>query len=133
MACTTVKSTFHHTGTDTVLVMDDEESIRNVLRRMLESFGYAVILTDNGKDAIDFFRAEVKADRQLVGMIFDLTIPGGIGGKEAIGEIRKMSSTTPVFVSSGYSEDPIMANPNNYGFTASLSKPFKIAELSEML
>lgn len=127
------KSTFHHKGSGTLLVMDDEEAIREVFRSMLESYGYTVVLTDNGKDAIEFFRAEMKANRKLAGMIFDLTIPGSIGGKEAIGEIRKICSTTPAFVASGYSQDPIMANPNKYGFTASLCKPFRIAELSEML
>jgi CheY-like chemotaxis protein len=68
-------------------------------------------------------------------MLFDLTIPGGMGGKEAIGEIRKMDACAkiPVFVTSGYAEDPIMANPTEYGFTASICKPFRKSDLSEML
>ena len=100
---------------------------------MLESFGYTVVLKENGKDAVDFFVTETKANRKLTGMVFDLTIPGGMGGKEAIGEIRKICSDTPVFVASGYSVDPIMANPGEYGFTASLCKPFTMTELSRML
>ena len=91
------------------------------------------MLKENGKDAIDFLETEIKANRKLAGMIFDLTIPGGMGGKEAIGEIRKICSNTPAFVASGYSNDPIMANPEKYGFNASICKPFKLAELSEML
>ena len=66
-------------------------------------------------------------------MIFDLTVPGGMGGKEAIGEIRKICLDTPVFVASGYSGDPIMANPEKYGFNASICKPFMMDTLSEML
>ena len=66
-------------------------------------------------------------------MIFDLTVPGGVGGIDAIIKIRKIDGDIPVFVSSGYSEDPAMANPQDFGFTASIRKPFQISELSEML
>ena len=100
---------------------------------MLESFGYEVVLKTNGKEAIEFFEKEMKANRNLAGMIFDLTIPGGMGGKEAIGEIRGICPNTPAFVASGYSGDPIMADPEKYGFNASIRKPFMKAELSEML
>jgi len=113
--------------------MDDEETILDLMKDMLESFGYNVVIKTNGKDALDFFETEVKADRKIAGMIFDLTIPGGMGGKEAINEIRKICSDTPVFVSSGYSADPIISNPEEYGFTASISKPFRITDLSQML
>jgi len=75
----------------------------------------------------------MKANRKLAGMIFDITIPGGMGGKEAIEEIRQICSVTPAFVSSGYSSDPIMANPEKYGFNASICKPFVKAQLVEML
>ena len=95
--------------------------------------GYKVVLKENGKDAVDFFKTEIKANRKLAGMIFDLTIPGGMGGKEAIGEIRKICSDTPAFVASGYSTDPVMTNPESYGFNAGISKPFQVADLSEML
>jgi len=127
------KSLVGHTGSGTFLVMDDEETILDLMKDMLESFGYNVVIKTNGKDALDFFETEVKADRKIAGMIFDLTIPGGMGGKEAINEIRKICSDTPVFVSSGYSADPIISNPEEYGFTASISKPFRITDLSQML
>ena len=100
---------------------------------MLELFGYSVVCRMNGKEAIDFVTSEANAKREITGMIFDLTIPGGMGGKEAIGEIRKIDPITPVFVTSGYAEDPIMANPVEYGFTASICKPFRKTELSELL
>ena len=126
-------TTGKHAGSGTFLVMDDEPSIRDIIKKMLESFGYEVVLKKNGKDAIEFFAKEMKANRNLAGMIFDLTIPGGMGGKEAIGEIRKICPNTPAFVASGYSADPIMADPEKYGFNASIRKPFMKAELSEML
>jgi two-component system, cell cycle sensor histidine kinase and response regulator CckA len=97
---------------------------------MLESFGYTVILKENGKDVLDFIKLEKK---NIAAMIFDLTIPGGMGGKEVIGEIRKICSELPVFVASGYAEDPVMAEPASFGFTASICKPFTKAQLAEML
>ncbi|MDA3959081.1 PAS domain S-box protein [Oceanispirochaeta sp.] len=127
------KSIDMHNGSGTFLVMDDEETIREIMKELLESFGYTVVLKENGKDAVDFVEIETKANRKLAGMIFDLTIPGGMGGKEAIQEIRKICSETPAFVASGYSEDPVIANPEEYGFSASICKPFMMDELSEML
>lgn len=122
-----------HKGSGVFLVMDDEKAIRGVFKRVLESFGYTVVLFENGKDALEFIREESEADRKITGMIFDLTVPGGMGGEEAIGEIRKISPDIPVFVASGYSQSPVMANPEEYGFTASICKPFLISELAEML
>ena len=70
---------------------------------------------------------------QFEAIIFDLTIPGGMGGLEAVTEIRKLNKDIPVFVASGYADNSVMKDPVGYGFTASISKPFTIAELSEML
>lgn len=128
-----LESTPSHSGNGSFLVMDDEEIIRDTVGTMLETLGYTVICKDNGKDAIEFFANDLLGKCDLVGMIFDLTIPGGMGGKEAIGEIRKLCAEIPVFVSSGYAEDPVMANPKEYGFTASICKPFRKSELAEML
>jgi CheY-like chemotaxis protein len=66
-------------------------------------------------------------------MILDMTIPGGMGGKEATAEIRKLNAEIPVFVASGYADDPVMKNPAEFGFTASLCKPFRMAELAKLL
>jgi CheY-like chemotaxis protein len=100
---------------------------------MLESLGYAAECKKDGREAIDFYIQETEAGRHLSGMILDLTIPGGMGGKEAVAEIRKLDRELPVFVASGYADDSVMKNPAEYGFTASLPKPFTIIELSEML
>ncbi|MBN1982206.1 MAG: PAS domain S-box protein [Chitinivibrionales bacterium] len=122
-----------HMGNGVFLVMDDEVAIRETIGGMLASFGYTVVFKENGKDAIDFFTKGYYADHKLVGMIFDLTIPGGIGGKEAIREIRKLNLNIPAFVVSGYAEDPVMADPAAFGFTASICKPFRITELAHLL
>lgn len=124
-----------HKGAGTFLVMDDEDVMRDTIGNMLEAFGYTVVSKENGKDAIDFFVSENKASRKIAGMIFDLTVPGGMGGKADIEEIRKMNAGAeiPAFVASGYADDPVMKTPADYGFMASICKPFRKSELSEML
>ncbi len=120
-------------GSGTIIVMDDEESIRDVVESMLKALGYSVILTRDGKEAINLIKEEYKAKRKITGIILDLTVPGGMGGKAAITEIREIDKEVPVFVSSGYAEDPIMSSPGEYGFTDSLCKPFMISDLSDLL
>jgi PAS domain S-box-containing protein len=122
-----------HTGSGTFLIMDDEEVIRVAIGKTLEFMGYTVRFALDGKDAIDFFETETKANREIAGAIFDLTIPGGLGGKDAIARIREFDKKTPVFVASGYAEDPVMARPDKFGFNGSISKPFKIVEFAELL
>ena len=129
----TGKRAQEHTGCGTFLIMDDEIVMQETFHGMLASFGYTVVCKENGKDAVDFFTTETKQGKKIVGAIFDLTVPGGMGGKAAIEEIRKLNTTTPVFVASGYAEDPVMKDPTNYGFTASICKPFTKSELMEML
>jgi PAS domain S-box-containing protein len=122
-----------HRGSGTIIVVDDEEVVRDTLRHMLESMGYAVVCKNDGKEAIDFYIAETRAARRFSAMILDLTVHGGMGGLEAVGEIRKLNTEMPVFVTSGYADNSVMKDPVAYGFTASISKPFTIAELSELL
>ncbi len=116
-----------------IIVVDDEEIIRTTVREMLEMLGYTVVCKNDGREAIDFYISETRAKRRFAAMIFDLTIPGGMGGMEAVREIRKLNTEIPVFMFSGYADDSAMTNPADFGFTGSISKPFTIAGLSEML
>lgn len=119
-------------GSGTFVIMDDEEVIREILCNMLRSLGYSVVQAAGGKEVLEFFSRETdRAD--ITGMIFDLTIPGGMGGKDTLLEIRKTNKDIPVFVTSGYAEDPVMANPLAYGFNGSLKKPFRKADLEKLL
>lgn len=120
----------HH---GTIIVMDDEEVIRYTLDRMLQSLGYSVITTKNGNEAIDVLQNEMSADNKIKAMILDLTVPGGLGGQEAIAAIRKLDAALPVFVVSGYADNPVMASPAEYGFTNSICKPFTLKNLSALL
>jgi CheY-like chemotaxis protein len=122
-----------HQGRGLFLLMDDEEVVREALGRMLSAFGYQVDATANGKHALESLQKHLSAGQAVAGMVLDLTVPGGMGGEEAIAPIRKLAPSLPVFVASGYADDPVMADPRAYGFTASISKPFTRTELSKML
>ncbi len=122
-----------HYGRGFFLIMDDEEVMREILSGMLNTLGYSVICTENGEDALKVFKEHIYSGKALSGMIFDLTVPGSMGGKEALEEIRKINKDIPAFVSSGYADDPVMTNPAEYGFTASICKPYSKSELSRML
>jgi CheY-like chemotaxis protein len=126
-------STVTRKGIGKIIVVDDEEVVRTTLRRMLEVLGYSVLCKSDGRDGIAAYINETKAGEPFVAMILDLTVPGGMGGVETVAEMRKLNKEMPIFVSSGYADDCVMRNPADYGFTASISKPFTIAELSEML
>jgi PAS domain S-box-containing protein len=118
-----------HRGEGTILLMDDEIVVRETIERMLRRFGYSVICTQNGPEAMQAFRSE----QSINGIILDLTIPGSRGGIEVVRQIRETDQEIPVFVVSGYADDPVMASPEEYGFTASLSKPFMRVDLAELL
>jgi PAS domain S-box-containing protein len=122
-----------HRGSGTVIVVDDEEVVRRVIQKMLETMGYSVISAGDGWAAIDLYKRESAAGRRISAMIVDLTVPGGMGGVETVAEIRHLDAEMPVFVASGYAENSVMTNPLEHGFTASISKPFTIADLSEVL
>ncbi|MDD3050238.1 MAG: PAS domain S-box protein, partial [Candidatus Cloacimonetes bacterium] len=120
-------------GSGRVLVMDDEKIVRETLSNMLILLGYTPVTADNGDVAVSLFREAYQSKNRFVAMICDMTIPGGKGGIETIAEIRKLDSNTPVFVASGYSSDPVMANPTKFGFTASMMKPFRVNDLFQLL
>lgn len=126
-------ATVKQEGSGRVIVVDDEEVVRNTVGRMVEALGYTVVCARDGREAIDLYVRGTKAGQRFAGMILDLTIRGGMGGREAVTEIRKLDKELPVFVASGYGDDPVMRNPVEYGFTGSIGKPFTITELADML
>lgn len=116
-----------------IMVMDDDEMIRKVTRDVLEHLGYEVVLAVNGQEAIRLYR-ERRAEGSPIDLtIMDLTIPGGMGGKEAIRKLLALDPQARVIVASGYSNDPVMANYLDYGFADMLSKPFDLRELSAVV
>jgi nitrogen-specific signal transduction histidine kinase/ActR/RegA family two-component response regulator len=116
-----------------VLIMDDEEIIRNVVGEMLMHLGYEVGFAEDGAEAIRLYREAMEVSRPFHVVIMDLTIPGGMGGKEAIAKLREIDAHVKAIVSSGYSNDPVMANFKEYGFVGVVTKPYKMKDMNETL
>jgi len=116
-----------------VLLMDDEDQIRFIGKEMLEYLGYDVLLSEDGEDAIKKIKAARNDNQPIDIVIMDLTIPGRLGGKEAISLIREFDLTIRAIVTSGYSNDPVMSNFAQYGFNGFLIKPFDIEMLAKAL
>ena len=117
-------------GSGRVLVMDDEEMIREAAEELLSMAGYEVSCAADGDKAISAYREALAQGRPFDVVIMDLTIPGGTGGKEAIKELKAIDPGVRAIVSSGYSNDPIMADFGKYGFSGVVAKPYKLSELS---
>ncbi|HEX7511508.1 MAG TPA: response regulator, partial [Chitinivibrionales bacterium] len=122
-----------HKGHGRILLMDDEASIRETVGGMLRSMGYSVDSALEGNEALKLFKASLYSPHPFDAVIMDLTVPGAMGGKEMIDGLRKLDAQVVALVSSGYSEDDVMAAPTKYGFTDKITKPFKKSELSELL
>ncbi|MBA7519214.1 Sensor kinase CckA [subsurface metagenome] len=120
-------------GKGRVLVMDDEEPIRELVAQMLSHCGYEVTTVKDGVEAMELYKKERDNGRPFDVVIMDLTIPGGMGGKEATQRLLEIDPGVKVIVSSGYSNDPIMADYKKYGFCGVIAKPYRIKELSEVL
>lgn len=114
-------------------MMDDEDLVRSVAGEMLEQMGYEVVLARDGEEALLIFKEDQKASRLFDAVVMDLTVPGGMGGHEAIKILRNIDRTVPVIVSSGYSNDPILANYKEYGFNGMVAKPYQIDQLDNVL
>jgi PAS domain S-box-containing protein len=122
-----------HHGKGHILVMDDEQFMRALVGKFLELMGYTMIPAINGEEALHIGEQGLQQGYFVSAAIFDLTVPGGMGGKDAVIQFKKLYPDVPVFASSGFSKDPVMAQPKEYGFTDSICKPFKKDELAQML
>ena len=116
-----------------ILIMDDEPTVRQFAHSAFEMLGYDAITARDGKEALQIYRERLKSNQPIDLTFLDLTVPGGMGGKETAAELKKLDSNAVMVVASGYSDDPVMANCRDYGFSAAIAKPFSLAELRSLL
>jgi CheY-like chemotaxis protein len=120
-------------GQGRILVMDDEAPIRKMIARMLGNLGYESEFANDGAEAIRMVKEVKESGKPYDAVILDLTIPGGMGGKEAINKLLEIDPELKAIVSSGYSVDPVLANFQEYGFKGMMPKPFESRSLGKVL
>ncbi len=120
-------------GNGRILIMDDEEHIREIAADMLSHLGYETDQAQDGKEALEKYRQARDSGCPYSAVIMDLTIPGGMGGKEAVSQLLTLDPRAKAIVSSGYSYDQIMADPGKYGFAGVVSKPYDMVKMGTTL
>jgi PAS domain S-box-containing protein len=116
-----------------VLFMDDEEPIIEMAGVLLQRLGFEVEVARDGSETVQKFEAAHAAGRPFDLVVMDLTVPGGMGGREAIEHLRRIDPGVKAIVSSGYSSDPVLANYRTYGFRGMVAKPYKIDDFTRVL
>ena len=116
-----------------ILVMDDERSVSSLVERMLTRNGYSVATAPDGREAVALYRQAFETGTPFDAVIMDLTIPGGIGGAQAVKDLLALDPDVRAIVSSGYADDPVMANPAAYGFKGTVAKPYTAGALLEVV
>ena len=124
---------FMRSGKGHILVMDDEEMIRQIAEDMLSILGYESDVAKDGEEMLAMYSEAAEAGNPFDLVIMDLTISGGMGGKEAAEKLLEMDPLACAVVSSGYSNDPIMEDPPSFGFIAAIQKPYTVQELSNRM
>ncbi|MEO6600123.1 MAG: response regulator [Polyangiaceae bacterium] len=113
--------------------MDDDDIVRRAASSILAHLGYEPISTCEGSEALERTRALLAEGKHLKAAMLDLTVISGKGGCETVRPLRALLPDLPIIASSGYSDDPVMADPGQFGFTASLPKPYRLTELADLL
>ena len=113
--------------------MDDEETIRSVASVLLERLGFTVVTVADGMTAVAVYSDAIKNGDPFKLVIMDLTVPGGMGGSEAMDELLKIDPRVRAIVSSGYSSDPVLSNYRANGFRGMVPKPYKLTDLARTI
>ena len=120
-------------GTGRILIVDDVEAIRALVEFTLERFGYQVSQAENALEGVELYRQKLEAGERFDLVILDLTLPGGMGGKDALKKLIEIDPTVNAIVSSGYALDATMSRYQDYGFRGVIAKPYEAAELGKIV
>lgn len=127
------KTTESISGTGSILIVDDEEAIRALVEFTLTRLGYEVMQAENAQEGVDIYREKYEAGQRFDAVILDLTLPGGMGGKEALKKLIEIDPTVNAIVSSGYATDATMSRYQDFGFRGVIAKPYEAAELGRIV
>jgi len=116
-----------------VLVMDDEEGVRRVVGLTLWGMGHSVELAEDGQMAVEVYKKAKSLGRHFDVVMLDLTVRGGMGGRETIQALLKIDPEVKAIAMSGYVHDPVILEPERHGFKGTLAKPFDVGKLQEIL
>ncbi len=116
-----------------ILVMDDERAIRKVADKMLSYLGHVVEMAENGEQALEMYQLALDNGQPFDIVILDLTVPGAMGGREAIDRLREIDPGVKAIVSSGYSQDQLLAEYKQHGFSGGVSKPYVLRQLESAI
>jgi CheY-like chemotaxis protein len=122
-----------HKGSGRILVMDDMEAMMLVAGEILNVLGYEVAFATNGEEAIEAYKKAKESGDPFDAVVFDLTVPGGMGGEEASNILIEYDPELIAIASSGYSTSNIMSNYKDSAFKAAVPKPYRIKEMSDAL
>jgi PAS domain S-box-containing protein len=120
-------------GNGRVLVMDDDPLVREIALEMLHYLGYQVAAAEEGASALELYEKALEAGTPFDAVILDLTVPGGMGGKETMRRLLSLDPDVRAIVSSGYAEDPVMTHFAEHGFAGFMKKPYSLKEMGETL
>jgi PAS domain S-box-containing protein len=120
-------------GTGRVLVVDDEDAIRDLVEFTLTRLGYEVSQAATALQGVELYQEKLGAGKRFDLVILDLTLPGGIGGKEALKKLMEIDPTVNAIVSSGYATDATMSRYQDFGFRGVIAKPYEAAELGKIV
>lgn len=116
-----------------ILVLEDDPLVRSLIVRNLSSQGYEITETAEGSETVRVYQESLQSGRRFDLVILDLSIPNGMGGVRTMEKLRQLDSEVTAIVSSGYSDDPVMAKPAAYGFAAVLPKPYEPADMLRLV
>jgi DNA-binding NtrC family response regulator len=116
-----------------ILFMDDEKIIRDIAEQIIHNIGYDAILAQHGIEAIELFKRERQLGGRFEAVILDLTVKGGMGGRETLKKLIEIDPDIKAIITSGYTNDPVIAKYRDYGFLGAITKPYKANDLKELL
>jgi two-component system, cell cycle sensor histidine kinase and response regulator CckA len=116
-----------------ILVMDDEQLVRDIASSMLRHLGYDVTTCTKGEEALQLYKGAMESGKPFMAVIMDLVIQGGMGGVEAARVIRRYDPQAWLIASSGYSTESVMANPQRFGFNICMPKPYTLKQMAETM